>query len=249
MSKISLNLKKILDKISRASAKRDQSLQYFKPRLVAVSKFKSIEDIIEVYKHGQTHFGENYINELVLKSNDPLIQRECPDIKWHFIGNLQSNKINKLLTVPNLHLIETVDSANLADKLNKNLKINRLNVMIQVNTSTETQKNGVDLDKALELYKHIIQSCKNLELVGLMTIGSLEESCSDDANNKDFQVSKFCNLSRVNLILCKEKICRELGIEAQKIELSMGMSNDFEPAILMGSSNVRIGSSIFGPRK
>ncbi|CAF1106158.1 unnamed protein product [Brachionus calyciflorus] len=193
-----------------------------------------------IYQNGQIHFGENYVNELFTKATHQNIIEQCPNIKWHFIGNLQANKINKLLTVPNLYMIETIYSTNLANRLNKSLTNNNktLNVLIQVNTSSESQKNGIDLDSTCSLYKHILENCPNLNLKGLMTIGSLNSSISDLEINQDFQ----------NLINCRDNICQELSLDPKSIELSMGMSNDFEKAILMGSSSVRIGSAIFGAR-
>lgn len=97
---------------------------------------------MEAYNAGQRHFGENYVNELSDKASDPLILEKCKDIKWHFIGHLQTNKINKLLGSPGLFMVETVDSEKLADNLNKQwLKYRkekeRLRVMVQVNTSGE----------------------------------------------------------------------------------------------------------------
>lgn len=108
-----------------------------------MSKLKSVELIVDAYKAGQRHFGENYVNELVEKGNHSSILETCTDIRWHFIGHLQRNKINKLLTTPNLYIIETIDNEKLASALNtswskirvhENLK---LKVMVQVNTSNE----------------------------------------------------------------------------------------------------------------
>lgn len=111
------------------------------PRLVAVSKTKPTNLIIEAYEAGQKHFGENYVNELIEKANHPDILTR--DIRWHFIGHLQRNKVNKLLAIPNLYMVETVDTEKLASALDKawqklrkqdNLK---LNVLVQINTSGE----------------------------------------------------------------------------------------------------------------
>lgn len=112
------------------------------PRLVAVSKIKPVSMIVDAYEAGQRHFGENYVNELAEKASDPLILEKCKDIKWHFIGHLQTNKINKLLGSPNLYIVETVHSEKLADNLNKQWPKHRnseekLPVMVQVNTSAE----------------------------------------------------------------------------------------------------------------
>ena len=115
------------------------------PRLVAVSKIKPAALIVQAYEAGQRHFGENYVNELAEKASDPLILEKCKDIKWHFIGHLQTNKINKLLGAPKLFMVETVHSAKLADNLNKQWPKYRENdeklpVMVQINTSAEDGK-------------------------------------------------------------------------------------------------------------
>lgn len=119
-----------------------QDLPQITPRLVAVSKIKPVPLIIEAYDAGQRHFGENYVNELAEKAIDPQIIDKCKEIKWHFIGHLQTNKINKLLGSPNLFIVETIDSEKLATNVNKQwIKIrkneDKLNVMVQVNTSAE----------------------------------------------------------------------------------------------------------------
>lgn len=117
-------------------------MQFLNPCLVAVSKTKPADVIVEAYEAGQRHFGENYVQELEEKANNPIILERCKDIKWHFIGHLQSNKISKVLAVPNLYLIETVHKEKLATHLNNNWPKfgppdTKLRVMIQVNTSGE----------------------------------------------------------------------------------------------------------------
>lgn len=120
-----------------------QEYKYFEPRLVAVSKLKPAELIVEAYEAGQRHFGENYVNELAEKGNHPEILEKCTYICWHFIGHLQRNKVNKVLSVRNLYMIETVDNEKLASTLDTNWpKFRRddnlkLKVMVQINTSKE----------------------------------------------------------------------------------------------------------------
>lgn len=122
-------------------------MQNYSPRLVAVSKLKPKELIIEAYKEGQVHFGENYVQELLEKGNDPEILSNCPEIKWHFIGHLQRKNVTKLLNVPNLFIVETVDSEKLATALDARLKSKgtdcKLNIFVQVNTSGEEGKVGL----------------------------------------------------------------------------------------------------------
>lgn len=223
------------------------------PRLIAVSKLKPSSALIEAYEYGQRYFGENYIQELETKSNSPEITEKCPDIKFHFIGHLQSNKVNKLLKVKNLHMIETIDSIKLADLINKAIDRHRrdskeplkfidspndcLKVLIQVNTSGEDQKNGIEPKDAPQLAEFITKKCRWLHLAGLMTIGKLD-GWDGDGPNEDF----------LRLHALRELISKELSIEPKDLELSMGMSSDFEEAIELGSTNVRVGTMIFGER-
>lgn len=119
-----------------------QDLPHIAPRLIAVSKIKPASLIVKAYEAGQRDFGENYVNELADKASDPVILEKCKDIKWHFIGHLQTNKINKLLGSPRLFMVQTVHSEKLADNLNKQWEKMRkdeekLQVMVQINTSGE----------------------------------------------------------------------------------------------------------------
>ncbi|KAJ7305127.1 hypothetical protein JRQ81_010997 [Phrynocephalus forsythii] len=136
---------------TRCYAVNVHSLPAIQPRLVAVSKTKPVEMVIEAYNHGQRCFGENYVQELLEKASDSQILSSCPEIKWHFIGHLQKSNVNKLIAVPNLFMLETVDSAKLADKVNatwqKKGSSERLKIMVQVNTSGETVNTGCPLEK------------------------------------------------------------------------------------------------------
>lgn len=230
------------------------------PCLVAVSKLKPITSIIEAYECGQRHFGENYFQELLEKSNSPEIIEKCPDIKFHLIGHLQSNKVTKLPKIRNLHMVQTVDSIKLADLIQKafekssgdiksdsgseneihdapvNHNASPIKVMIQVNTSGEDQKSGIQPDEAKTLAKHIKVNCDKLELAGLMTIGKYEGW--GDQENLDF----------IRLFETRNIVAKELSIEPKELELSMGMSGDYEEAVQLGSSIVRVGTLIFGER-
>ncbi|KAG2624648.1 hypothetical protein PVAP13_3KG379662 [Panicum virgatum] len=160
-------------------------------------------------------------------------------LKWHFIGNLQSNKARALLAgVPNLHMVESVDDEKIANRLDRvvaDLGRKPLKVLVQVNTSGEESKFGVDPSGCAELAKHVKLSCPNLVFSGLMTIGMLDYSSTPE---------NFKTLAN-----CRKEVCKELGIPEEQCELSMGMSADFEQAIEMGSTNVRVGSTIFGARE
>ncbi|XP_057663924.1 pyridoxal phosphate homeostasis protein [Diorhabda carinulata] len=235
-------LKIVLSKIEEACSKRTLELQALEPTLVAVSKTKPVNLIVAAYEDGQRHFGENYVQELEEKANNPIILEKCKDIKWHFIGHLQSNKVNKVISLPNIHLIETVDSQKLASLLDKNWPKfgppeSKLKIMIQVNTSGEEEKNGIAPTEVCNVVQYVLKECKNLDLDGLMTIGKFGYDPADGPN-PDF----------VCLKKCRDDICQALGIDWKDIGLSMGMSDDFEHAIELGSTNVRVGSSIFGYR-
>ncbi|KAK7863757.1 hypothetical protein R5R35_011158 [Gryllus longicercus] len=212
------------------------------PRLVAVSKTKPKELVIAAYDAGQRHFGENYVQELAEKGSDPEILERCPDIKWHFIGHLQSNKVSKVLSVPNLHMIETVDSEKLATTVNQNWgklgKDYNLKIMVQVNTSKEEGKSGCSTDCAKKVVEHVLNNCPNLEFVGLMTIGMY-----------GYDVSLGPNPDFITLKEVRKDVSEALNRSEETMELSMGMSDDFEHAIEMGSTNVRVGSLIFGARE
>ncbi|KAK9268410.1 hypothetical protein L1049_000160 [Liquidambar formosana] len=203
-------------------------------RVVAVSKTKPVSLIRQVYDAGHRCFGENYVQEFVEKA--PQLPE---DIEWHFIGHLQSNKVKSLLAaVPNLAMVEGVDNEKLANHLDRVVSsIGRkpLKVLVQVNTSGEASKSGVEPSGCVELAKHVQLGCPNLKFSGLMTIGMANYTSTPE----NFRT----------LLNCRIETCKVLGIAEEQCELSMGMSGDFEQAIEMGSTNVRIGSTIFGPRE
>lgn len=211
------------------------------PRLVAVSKTKPKELIIAAYNAGQHNFGENYVQELIDKGNDSEIRELCPDIKWHFIGHLQSNKVSKILSVPNLYIIETIDSEKLANTVNQSWeklgKDHKLKIMVQVNTSGEDGKSGCPPEITLKLVEHIQNICTNLSLIGIMTIGKY-----------GYDVNLGPNPDFLKLIDVRNSVCKSLNVPVETMEVSMGMSDDFEHAIELGSTNVRVGSLIFGSR-
>ncbi|KAK7109787.1 pyridoxal phosphate homeostasis protein-like [Littorina saxatilis] len=238
---ISRQLRSVLDRINAAAQRRPEHLQKREPRLVAVSKTKPVSMIIEAYACGQRHFGENYVQELADKSIDPEIREKCKDIQWHFIGHLQRNKVNKVTGSPGLYMVETVDSEKIAQALNnswgKQSASEPLAVMLQVNTSGEENKSGADPKEADKMAFFIRDKCPHLRLAGLMTIGSVQSSTSEGPN-PDFQC----------LSECRKMVASALGVEEQDLELSMGMSQDYERAVEAGSTNVRVGSTIFGAR-
>ncbi|KAI8086010.1 YggS family pyridoxal phosphate enzyme [Halteromyces radiatus] len=204
-----------------------------KARLVAVSKYKPAEDLMHVYETGHRHFGENYVQELVEKST-----KLPSDIQWHFIGHLQSNKCKTVAAIPNLFAVETVDSIKKADTLNKACisceRKEPLRVFVQVNTSREEAKSGVDPESCTQVCQHIQANCPQLTLQGLMTIGMFGRDPSE--TNPDFEC----------LVDCKKKT--ESMMPGTDLELSMGMSGDYLQALKAGSTNIRVGTTIFGAR-
>jgi len=236
------NLAAISTAVTAAYTSADATIRAVNPpRLVAVSKTKPIEMIIEAYNSGHRDFGENYVQELDEKSHSQEILSKCPEIRWHFIGNCQTNKVNKLMGCPRLTLVETVTSAKLASKMNAQIKDGSpVGVFVQVNTSGEENKNGIEPPNVTETVKHILENCPKLKFSGLMTIGDLGNSvaASSQGSNPDFETLR--NVRRA--------VAEATKLREEDIELSMGMSKDFEEAIRMGSTNVRVGSSIFGAR-
>lgn len=168
------------------------------------------------------------------------------------IGALQTNKCKPLAEqVSNLYCVSSIDTQKKADALEKGRAAlaekhggqleTRLRVQVQVNTSGESEKSGVGADDAAQLCRHIREKCPNLQLAGLMTIGAIARSQATSSatdENEDF----------TTLCTTRDKIAKELGIGKEELELSMGMSSDFEAAIAQGSDEVRIGTSLFGQR-
>ncbi|KAL6718458.1 hypothetical protein ACLMJK_004549 [Lecanora helva] len=245
---LSTALSSILTRISSAKALSSPS-----PRLVAVSKLKPATDILALHSppHSHLHFGENYYQELLTKSR--LLP---PEIRWHFIGALQTNKCRPLAEeVVGLWCVESVDTRKKAEGLEKGREkllerlkgegkeeVGKLRVFVQVNTSGESEKSGVEPDskELVDLCRFIRESCSHLKLQGLMTIGAIARSqgVKEGIENADF----------IKLREVRDTLATELEIEKEELELSMGMSEDFESAIRCGSNEVRVGSTIFGER-
>jgi len=232
------NLAAVQAAVEKAALVRAESMKESVPppvRLVAVSKTKPVEALKEAYDAGQRHFGENYVQEIIDKA-----PQMPEDTQWHFIGHLQGNKVGALVKgVPTLACLETIDSEKLARNLDKAWGAaypdRRLRVMVQVNSSGEESKNGLDAAEVVPLCRAIVDECKSLELAGLMTIGAPDYS---GCRGEDFEL----------LHKCRSELATALGVEIDSLELSMGMSSDYENAIRHGSTSVRVGSSIFGAR-
>ena len=203
--------------------------------LVAVSKTKPVQDILELYALGQRDFGENYVQELAEKA-----VVLPPDIRWHFIGHLQSNKVKAI--APFVHLIHGVDSFRLLEEINKQAAKNSrtVDVLLQVHISEEETKFGLDardVFELLEYYKAQKAGLQNVRICGLMGMAS---NTDDEVEvRKEFLELRglFDNLRQVQF----------LGKPYFTI-LSMGMSGDYIVALEEGSTLLRIGSLLFGNR-
>ena len=200
-----------------------------KVTLVAVSKTKPIEDLMEAYKAGQRIFGENKVQEIVNKYPQmPL------DTKWHMIGHLQRNKVKYLASF--IDLIHGIDSLKLLKEINKQaIKHDRtIKGLIQINISNEITKFGMTADEAREMFcSKEFKSLNNVNIIGVMGMASF-------TTNKSQIRKEFLNLK---LIFDSYK---EFNPTMEVI--SMGMSGDYNLAIECGSNMIRIGSSIFGSR-
>lgn len=198
-------------------------------KLVAVSKFKPAADIIEAYAGGQRDFGENYVQEVVSKS------AELPaDIRWHFIGHLQTNKVKYI--APFVHLVHSVDSLKLLKEINKQAgNYNRvIECLLQVHIAQEETKSGLTEEEFLALLEApVFGEMRHVKVTGVMGMSTLTDDPA--VVRAEFRALK-------NIF---EKGQRLLpGMK----EISMGMSGDWPVAVEEGSTMVRIGSTIFGTR-
>lgn len=192
--------------------------------LVAVSKTIPATDILELYQLGQRDFGENYVQELVDKT------AQLPhDIRWHYIGHLQTNKVKYI--APFVHLIHGVDSIKLLQEINKQAaKNNRvIDVLLQIHIAEEETKFGLNEAELNEMMSEIAQSkLDSIHICGLMGMASFTD-------NKEKVRAEFKKLKSI--------------LNNQRLPtLSMGMSNDYKMAIEEGSTMIRIGSILFGTR-
>jgi hypothetical protein len=192
-------------------------------QLIAISKYSTSQDIKKLYESGQRAFGENKIQDLKIKQEE---LKDLP-IAWHFVGTLQKNKINNLIDL-NPVLMHSLDSLELAEDLDKKLKAKnkKMSCLLQINSAYEDTKSGVSPEIALDVYKEIQEKYTNITLKGVMSIGAHSED--KKIIEKSFQTTKEIFEKCDGATIC-----------------SMGMSGDFELAILNGSSMVRVGSALF----
>jgi len=196
-----------------------------KTKLLAVTKRRSHEDIMTIYNEGHRDFGENYVPELIEKS-----EKLPQDINWHLIGHLQSNKCKKILLIKNLKLIEAVDSLKLAEELEREcFKLDRtIDVLLQVNISKEETKSGIMPENLVELFSEMHRKMKLVRPIGIMSLGNI-------GNIEEFR----------QMFKLREEICEKLVIDKELFTLSFGTSDDYETAVLEGSNEVRVGGLIF----
>jgi len=204
-----------------------------KVTLLAVSKTKSNEDILQAYEAGQRLFGENQVQELVDK------QEHLPkDIEWHLIGHLQTNKVKYI--APFISIIQSVDSLKLLQEINKHaLKAGRvIDCLLQIYIADEETKFGLGFDEAIELLRsEEFTVLKNVKIRGLMGIATNTES-EKQIGDEYYELDTFFKGVKASFFR-KDK---DFNI------LSMGMSSDYKIAIAKGSNMVRLGSTIFGTR-
>lgn len=209
----------IQDRIEKAAARMEGSQAV---DLIAVSKTFEADAILPLLEAGQRHFGENRVQEA--QGKWPVLKAEFPDIVLHLIGPLQSNKAADAVAL--FDVIESVDREKLAKILGQEMakQGRHLPCFVQVNIGAEDQKAGVAVGETVEF----VARCRDqygLDIVGLMCIPPLEEAPGP----------YFAQLAA---------LARDAGVT----QLSMGMSSDFETAILMGATEVRVGSALFGTR-
>ncbi len=212
-------------RIAQSAAGRDSA----DVTVLAVSKQQPVAAIRAAYQAGLRNFGENYFQEAIVK----LRELETLDITWHFIGRIQSNKTRDIAEM--FQWVHTVDRLKIAARLNDQRPhfSPPLNICIQVNQAGETQKGGVDESEVAELARAVM-SLPRLRLRGLMTLPPATP-------NPESNAPLFARLNRLKVVLIEDGIPLDT--------LSMGMSTDFEVAIAQGSTIVRVGTAIFGPRR
>ena len=222
MDRYTKNFDDLLQRVEKARLKADEHRII---KIVASSKYVGSDEIKKMYEIGHRCFGENRVQDLEQKSND---LEELP-IEWHYIGRIQTNKINKLLDL-NPFLIHSVESLEMANEIDKRAKVKgmSLDCLLQINSANEHSKAGCKSDEAIDIYHQIQSECENINLLGVMSIGahSDDEKLIKDSFEKTYKI--FDKLKKDGAKYC-----------------SMGMSGDFELAIECGSNMIRVGSELF----
>ena len=214
-----MTLDELIQKVETARLKRSEHLIV---QIVAVTKYtEDIEPLKRLYDDGQRAFGENRVQVMEEKVN---ALKDYP-IEWHFIGNLQKNKINKLLSL-NPFLIQSINSYELAEAINKRAK-KPVRCLLEINSAGEASKQGLEPEIAVETYLKIKENLKNINLQGVMTIGAHSDDEEEIRESFRLTYEIFDKLKSYGAKIC-----------------SMGMSSDFEIAIEEGSNMIRVGSAL-----
>jgi len=224
--RVTENFRKIQDLLAQASASAGRPKG--STQLLAVSKTKPLEAILELAAAGQRDFGENFVQEGV----DKIVQSGRDDLVWHFIGHLQSNKTR--MVAEHFDWVHTIDRGKIAARLSAQRPRSApdLNVCIQINIDGEADKSGIALDELQALAETVVE-LPRLKLRGLMCIPAAR-------SDPQAQREPFARLGEALIEL------RNSGIDADT--LSMGMTADYAAAILEGATIVRIGTALFGER-
>ena len=210
-----------------------QEVERVNVKLVAISKTKPVEDILEAYTAGQRIFGENMVQELVEKH-----EKLPADIQWHLVGHLQTNKVKYI--APFISLIHSVDSLKLLQEINKQALKNKrtIDCLLQIYIADEETKYGLGFDEAIELLRsEEFSTLKNIRIVGVMGIATHTDNVKQ-LREEFYELKTFFQG-------IKESFFRK---EDSFREISMGMSDDYKVAIENGSTMIRLGSTIFGKR-
>ncbi len=210
------------------------ALQPTATRLVAVSKTRPPEDLMRLYELGQRDFGENKAQELASK-----YEALPKDIRWHMIGHLQSNKVKYI--APFVHLIHAVDSFKILQEIDKQaLRYNRIiDCLLQFKIAQEDTKYGLELSEANAILQSVdFQSLKNIRLVGVMGMATFTDD-NDQIRREFRQLKEIFNIIKT----------KYFSNQPAFKEISMGMSDDYQIAVEEGSTMVRIGTLLFGPRR
>jgi len=226
MTAIADNLSAIAARVDSACAVAGRSPD--EVNLLAVSKTHGTEAICDAWRAGHRDFGENYLQDALIKIE------ALPTLRWHFIGAIQSNKTR--LIANNFSWVHTLATEKVARRLSeqRDSSLPALKVLIQVNISNEANKSGVSAENLDQLYFRI-KDLPGLDLKGLMAIPQA-------STDPELQRIHFRRLREL-----KDELCQRHDAPHFK-HLSMGMSNDFEAAILEGATWIRVGTTIFGPR-
>lgn len=198
--------------------------------LVAVTKTRAVEEINEAIEAGITDIGENKVQEILDK------YEKVKPVRWHMIGHLQTNKVKYI--IDKVSMIHSVDSLRLAEEINRRAGQNHIvmDILVQVNSAQEESKFGISTEETGKLIEDILGGCSNIRIKGLMCIAPYAD------NPEDVRIY----FREVKQLYDRFSLIEHPSLDFQY--LSMGMSHDYEAAILEGSNLIRVGTAIFGER-